>query len=67
MRWVEPKVGDVRIRSRFLLEPAQARNPATGEWEWRWFERATSRQELRVCKTREYWADLEWIDAEGDK
>lgn len=56
-----PKVGDVRIRERFLWFPKRIGN------EVRWLEKAKYSEQLFSCWTDLEWVAKQWIDIKERK
>jgi hypothetical protein len=57
MRWnttPEPRVGDARVVTRFLLLPKGINN------EWRWLERATWTERRCLSRTTDWWRPVAW-------
>lgn len=65
MRWIAtrargPRVGDSRIRRRFLLIPRCING------EWRWMERAAWRETYRSYWDSSLWEKDWWINPEAE-
>ena len=56
MRWQGKKLGDKRLRTRFLLIPKKING------EWRWWETATWQQEYkRDNGAHDSWWSIHWV------
>lgn len=53
MRWQEPKLGDTRIQTKFLLLPL------TIGYETRWLERASWKE---VYHSSGLWLPIKWME-----